>query len=135
MIKHYLLYGILVLVCCQSNIAFSQTLSVTGVVRDETNAPIPGVNIVVKGTTAGSITDGDGKYSVTVPNGNAVLVFTFIGYADQEVSVADRTQIDVSMTADITSLDEVVVTALGIERTSKSLGYSTSKVNGDAIAI
>ena len=135
MIKHYLLYGILVLVCCQSNIAFSQTLTVAGVVRDETNVPIPGVNIVVKGTTAGSITDGDGKYSVTVPNGNAVLVFTFIGYADQEVTVAGRTQIDVSMVADITSLDEVVVTALGIERTSKSLGYSTTKVDGDAVAV
>lgn len=135
MLKHYLMYGILVLVCCQSNIAVGQALTVAGAVRDETNSPLPGVNVVVKGTTGGTITDGDGRYSVTVPNGSAVLVFTFIGYADQEVTVGGRTQIDVSMVADITSLDEVVVTALGIERSSKSLGYSTTKVNGDAIAI
>ena len=134
MLKHYLLYGILILVCCQSNIALAQT-SVRGVVRDETNSPLPGVNVLVKGTTAGTITDSDGRYSVTVPEGSTVLVFTFIGYSDQEVSIGGRTEIDVSMLADITSLDEVVVTALGIERTSKSLGYSTSKVNGDAIAI
>jgi len=135
MLKHYLLYGILILVCCQSNIAIGQALTVKGVVRDETNTPLPGVNVVVKGTTGGTITDGDGRYTVNVPDGSAVLVFTFIGYADQEVNVAGKTDLDVSMSADITSLDEVVVTALGIEKTSKSLGYSTSKVNGDAISI
>jgi TonB-linked SusC/RagA family outer membrane protein len=135
MLKHYLLYGILILVCCQSNIAIGQALTVKGVVRDETNSPLPGVNVVVKGTTGGTITDSDGRYSLNGPNGSSVLVFTFIGYADQEVTVADRTDIDVSLASDITSLDEVVVTALGIERTSKSLGYSTSKVNGDAISV
>lgn len=135
MLKHYLLYGILILVCCQSNIAIGQGLTVSGVVRDETNSPLPGVNVVVKGSTAGTISDSDGRYSVAVPDGSAVLVFTFIGYADQEVPVGGRTDIDISMAADITSLDEVVVTALGIERASKSLGYSTSKVNGDAIAV
>lgn len=135
MIKHYLLYGILILVCCQSNIAVGQGRTVSGVVRDETGSPLPGVNVVVKGTTVGTITDGDGRYSLGVSDAGASLVFTFIGYADQEVSVGDRTSLDVAMTADITSLDEVVVTALGIEKSSKSLGYSTSKVNGDAIAI
>ncbi|MEJ1237151.1 SusC/RagA family TonB-linked outer membrane protein [Chryseolinea sp. T2] len=135
MLKHYLLYGILILVCCQSNIAVGQALTVKGVVRDETNTPLPGVNVVVKGTTGGTITDGDGRYTVNVPDGSAVLVFTFIGYADQEVNVGGQTNLDVSMAADITSLDEVVVTALGIEKSSKSLGYSTTKVNGDAIAI
>src|SRR5689334_351004 len=126
MLKHYLLYGILILVCCQSNIAVGQALTVKGVVRDETNTPLPGVNVVVKGTTGGTITDGDGRYTVNVPDGSAVLVFTFIGYADQEVNVGGQTTLDVSMAADITSLDEVVVTALGIEKTSKSLGYATS---------
>ena len=135
MLKHYLLYGILILVCCQSNIAIGQALAVKGVVRDETGSPLPGVNVIVKGTTVGTITDSNGGYSVSVPDGNAVLVFTFIGYADKEVSVAGQSTIDVDMTADITSLDEVVVTALGIEKASKSLGYSTTKVNGDAIAI
>src|SRR5699024_10969598 len=97
MLKHYLLYGILILVCCQSNIAIGQALTVKGVVRDETNSPLPGVNVVVKGTTGGTITDSDGRYSLNVPNGSSVLVFTFIGYADQEVTVADRTDIDVSL--------------------------------------
>lgn len=135
MLKHYLLYGVLILICCQSNIAVGQALTVKGVVRDETSSPLPGVNVVVKGSSVGTITDGDGRYTVNVPDGNAVLVFTFIGYADQEVSVSGKTDLDVAMTADITSLDEVVVTALGIEKASKSLGYSTTKVNGDAIAI
>jgi len=135
MLKHYLLYGILILICCQSNIAVGQERAVSGAVRDETNSPLPGVNVVVKGTSTGTITNSDGRYTINVPNGASTIVFSFIGYADQEVSVGDRTDIDVSMDADVTSLDEVVVTALGIEKSSKSLGYSTSKVNGDAIAI
>ncbi|HTE31495.1 MAG TPA: SusC/RagA family TonB-linked outer membrane protein [Chryseolinea sp.] len=135
MVKHYLLYGILMLICCYANVALSQGLTVSGMIRDDTNDPLPGVNVVVKGTTTGAVSDSDGRYSINLANGNATLVFTFIGFVDQEISVANRTQIDVAMVADITSLDEVVVTALGIERASKSLGYSTSKVDGDELAI
>ena len=135
MAKHYLLYGILIMVCCQANIAVGQAITLTGVVRDETNNPLPGVNVLVKGTTTGTVSDTDGRYSLSLPSGNSTLVFSFIGYADQEVAVGDRTEIDVSLVTDVTSLDEVVVTALGIERASKSLGYSTSKVTGDAMSI
>jgi len=135
MVKHYLLYGILFLGCCMTNVAIGQGLTVSGVVGDETNVPLPGVNVLVKGTTTGTVTDSDGRYSLVVPNENATLVFSFIGYALQEVAVANRSQLDVSMVTDITSLDEVVVTALGIERASKSLGYSATKVKGDEFAI
>lgn len=135
MLKHYLLCGLVFLLCCHTNLAVGQATTVTGVVRDDSSNPLPGVNILVKGTTTGTISDSDGRYSLSVPNENAVLVFTFIGYSDQEVAVGGRTTVDVSMITDITSLDEVVVTALGIEKASKSLGYSTSKVSGDAMAI
>ncbi|MEJ7644224.1 MAG: SusC/RagA family TonB-linked outer membrane protein [Chryseolinea sp.] len=135
MVKHYLLFGIFLLGCCVANVAIGQGLTVTGVIRDETNVPLPGVNVLVKGTTTGTVADSDGRYTLTVPNDNATLVYSFIGYKDQEVAVGGRTQLDVSLEADVTSLDEVVVTALGIERASKSLGYSASKVKGDELAI
>ena len=75
------------------------------------------------------------NYSLEVPDENAVLVFSFIGYATQEVAVGSRTTVDVAMAPDIQSLDEVVVTALGIERSSKSLGYATSKVDSKELIV
>ncbi|MEO5975910.1 MAG: SusC/RagA family TonB-linked outer membrane protein [Chryseolinea sp.] len=135
MVKHYLLYGIMILICCQANIALGQGLTLNGVIRDDANDPLPGVNVIVKGTTSGAVSDSDGKYSISLPNGNETLVFSFIGFKDQEVSVANRTTIDVLMETDITSLDEVLVTALGIERSSKSVGYAATKVDGDALSI
>ncbi|WP_228450594.1 SusC/RagA family TonB-linked outer membrane protein [Chryseolinea soli] len=109
--------------------------TVTGTIREEGGAGFPGVNVVVKGTTTGTTTDADGRYSIVVDNENAVLVFSFVGYATQEITVAGRSVIDVNMAPDLKSLDEVVVTALGIERSAKSLGYSTSKVSSDAFAV
>jgi TonB-linked SusC/RagA family outer membrane protein len=134
--KHYLLlYSILILVCCQANFAYAQGINVAGTVRDETGGALPGVNIVVKGTSVGTISDAQGKFALNVPDANTTLVFSFIGYVAQEVQVGDKTSIEISMKADVKALDEVVVTALGIERSSKSLGYATSKVQGDALSI
>lgn len=107
--------------------------TVTGVVNDENGSPLPGVNILVKGTTIGTISDSNGRYSVNVPDGQQVLVFSFIGYAEQEVTVGDKTTIDIVLVPDVKALNEVVVTALGIERTSKSLGYAAAKVTSDDI--
>lgn len=104
-------------------------IGVTGKVTDETGAAFPGVNVLVKGTTIGTTTDGNGVYSLSVDDENGILVFSFVGYVKMEVAVAGRSVIDVSMTPDAKSLDEVVVTALGIEKSSKSLGYATSKVD------
>ena len=108
-----------------------QSQTVSGVVKDSDGNSIPGVNIVVKGTSTGTITDSEGKYSLSVPDANSVLVFSFIGYSQQEVTLSGRSTIDVSMANDVKALEEVVVTALGIERSSKSLGYATSKVNAE----
>ncbi len=108
---------------------------ISGTITDENGEPFPGVNVVVKGTTNGTTTDVNGKYSLTVDNDNAILVISFVGYATQEVALAGRTQIDVTLQPDVKSLDEVVVTALGIERSAKSLGYATSKVNSDQLTI
>lgn len=109
--------------------------SISGTITDENGQPFPGVNVVVKGTSTGTTTDTNGKYSLTVENESATLVFSFVGYKTIEIALAGRTLIDVAMEADIQSLDEVVVTALGIERSAKSLGYATSKVNSDQLTI
>jgi TonB-linked SusC/RagA family outer membrane protein len=117
-----------------SYIAASQFV-VSGIVRDENNSPFPGVNILIKGTTTGTSTDVNGRYSLDVENGDAILVFSFVGYTTQEIAVGGRTIIDLSMTPDIKALDELVVTALGIEKSSRGLGYSTTKVNADELVV
>src|SRR5436190_6347539 len=133
--KHYLLYGIILMVCCSATFAYAQGINVSGTVREDGGGALPGVNIVVKGTSAGTISDAQGNFALNVPDANSTLVFSFIGYVGQEVQVGDRTTFDVSMKLDVKSLEEVVVTALGIERSSKSLGYATTKVQGEALSI
>lgn len=92
------------------------------------DSPLPGVSILVKGTTTGTSTDADGRFSLAVPDNNAVLVLSFIGFAPQEITVGNRTNIDVQMSEDATELGEVIVTALGIPRETKTLVYATQTV-------
>jgi TonB-linked SusC/RagA family outer membrane protein len=99
----------------------------------EDGSALPGVNVVVKGTTNGTVTDADGAYSISVPSSNTVLVFTFIGLKSSEVEVGERSVVDVPMGQDLTQLNEVVVTALGIEKSAKSIGYSVSKVKSEEL--
>ncbi|MDQ2656146.1 MAG: SusC/RagA family TonB-linked outer membrane protein [Bacteroidota bacterium] len=107
---------------------------VTGrVTSAEDGAGLPGVSIVVKGTQQGTITDVDGRYSIGVSGNDAVLVFSFIGYSSQEIAVAGRTSVDVSLEVSAETLGEVVVTALGIERDERSLGYSVGEVKGESL--
>lgn len=96
-------------------------------------APLPGVSVVVKGTSNGTTTNADGDYALDVPGSSEALVFSFIGYATQEVQIAGQTQINVSLADDITQLNEVVVTALGIEREAKSLSYAQQTVDGSSL--
>lgn len=110
--------------------AFAQT-AVSGRVTDGEGNGMPGVNVVVKGTSAGTSTDATGHYSLSVADG-ATLVFSFIGYGTQEVAVGGRSTVDVTMTEDTRQLGEVVVTALGVERETKALGYSVTQVQGEA---
>ncbi|MEX1238926.1 MAG: carboxypeptidase-like regulatory domain-containing protein, partial [Cyclobacteriaceae bacterium] len=100
-----------------------QETRVTGTVTtSEDGVGLPGVSVLVQGTQQGTITDSEGKYSITVPNSSAVLVFSFIGYTSQEIAVNGRTTVAVSLEASAEQLNEVVVTALGIEREQRSLG-------------
>jgi TonB-linked SusC/RagA family outer membrane protein len=111
-----------------ANPAEPQQKVITGVITDSKGAPVPGVNITIKGTTTGIIADANGKYSLPVSESNASLVFSFIGYQSQEVAVGGRSVIDVTLAEETTVLNEVVVTALGIKKEAKKLGYATSTV-------
>jgi TonB-linked SusC/RagA family outer membrane protein len=112
----------------------AQTVQITGTITSsEDGNPVPGVSVVVKGTTIGTTTDFDGKYSLNVPSGTTSLVFSFVGLKTQEVIIGGRNSIDVVMETDVVGLEEVVVTALGISREKKSLGYSVQDVKGDEI--
>jgi TonB-linked SusC/RagA family outer membrane protein len=107
-----------------------QRIVVSGKVTDPaTGDPMIGVNIMVKGTTIGTISDASGKFALPAAiDPNSTLVFTFIGYSPKEVPVQGKSFIDVTMASDITGLKEVVVTALGISKEKKSLAYSVSDV-------
>jgi len=108
--------------------------TVTGQVTDsETNTPMAGVTVVVKGSTAGAFTDDEGKYSVRVSSNEDVLVFSFIGYQSQEITVGSQSSIDVALVQTGVELDDVVITALGISREKKALGYSVTEVAGESL--
>jgi TonB-linked SusC/RagA family outer membrane protein len=110
-------------------------VAVTGQVTDENGQGFPGVNIIVKGTTSGTTTDVNGRYALQVEDENATLVFSFVGYIEQEIPLGGRTVVNVQMQQNLQALDEVVVTALGIERSQKSLGYAATKVSSDELTI
>lgn len=121
------------LVTAMAGIGWCQERVVTGKVTSAEDAtPLPGVNIVLKGTTNGTVTDAEGNYKLNVPQ-SGVLVFSFIGFQSVEVEMGQRSIVDVPLTADVTELTEVVVTALGIEKSAKSVGYSVSKVKSDEL--
>lgn len=108
---------------------------VSGKVLDEKGNGFPGVNILIKGTTQGTVTNNSGNYSLEVSDRNAVLVFSFVGYLSKEVPVQNQSVIDVTMTLDESNLEEIVVTALGVEKSAKSLGYATARVKSDELTI
>lgn len=114
-----------------SRLAMAQ-VSVSGVVKSgEDQSPIPGVNILVKGTTNGTITDVNGLYNLTVESPNETLVFSFVGFTTQEIAIGGRNSIDVVLATDATELSEIVVTALGVERNKKALGYAVQSVTSE----
>lgn len=116
-----------------SSTTFAQ-IKVSGVVKSSEGDFLPGATVVVKGTTKGAtVTDIDGKYNIAVPNAQSTLVFTFIGMASQEIPVNGNSVVNVTMTSVTVNFDEVVVTALGISREKKSLGYSVGEVSGESL--
>ncbi len=111
--------------------AEQQKKTVKGTVTDENGEAIPGVSVLVKGTTVGTITNFDGQYSLEVPVGSQTLVFSFVGMTTKEEPLNTRSEINVSMKSESIGVDEVVVTALGIQRDKKTLTYSSQQVSGD----
>jgi len=114
---------------------FGQARIITGVVTGaEDGSALPGVTVTVKGTTIGTITDATGSFRINVPEASDVLVFSFVGLTTQELSIGDRSQIDVVMESDLLEIDEVVVTAMGIRKEKKALGYSVQELNESEIS-
>ena len=104
--------------------------TVTGTITGTTDKlPLAGVTVLVKGTTIGNTTGIDGKYTIQVPNNQAVLQYSFIGFETKEITVGEQSVINVSLSESMTQINEVIVTALGIKREAKSLGYSTASVD------
>src|SRR5712691_1708004 len=122
--KRILLSTAFVLVFCFAQVLHAQNSMVSGRVTSKVDgSPLPGVSVIAKGTANGTTTDADGKFSLAV-SGDDVLSFSYIGQATQEIKVGSQTEINVALEEDIKSLSEVVVTALGIKREQKALGYA-----------
>lgn len=113
-------------------VAYGQEKTVSGkVISAEDGTPVMGVSILVKGTTTGTISGAEGDYTIDGVTAESVLVFTYLGFEPKEVTVGDRETINVTLDPSLEALDEVVVTALGISREKKSLGYATQEVGGE----
>jgi len=118
-----------------SGLVQAQERSVTGRVSStDDDEPLPGVNVVIKGTTIGTVTDVNGMYRINVPPDGTTLQFSFIGLKSQEIDIGTRDVIDIKMINDVQQLGEVVVTAAGISREVKGLGYSVEHVDGDKVS-
>lgn len=113
-------------------ISFAQEKSITGTVSDESGLPLPGATVLAKGTSNGASTDFDGKYAITANKGD-ILVFSYVGYSTKEVTIGDSNTINVTMAEDAESLDEVVITALGIEKKKDDDLSSSSIVKVDQL--
>jgi TonB-linked SusC/RagA family outer membrane protein len=126
----------ILLVCCLTAVfalvnseLWAQERTVSGrITSAEDGAGLPGVNVVLKGTTTGTVTDTEGKYTLSVPATGGTLVISFIGLVSQEIEVGTRNVVDVQMAQDVKQLSEVIVTAQGIERTEKALGFAATTV-------
>ncbi len=109
-----------------------QAFTLKGLVHDASGQPLPGVSVRIKGTTTGVQTDANGKFSISANTGD-ILIFSFVGYAKKEVKVTSNADLNVQLADDSKSLTEVVVTALGVKRSQKSLVYSNQLVGGNQI--
>jgi len=125
------LLSTVLLLAVMSGLAFAQQKSVSGVVKDDTNAPIPGVTVLAKGTTVGTVTDNNGKYTLTgIPDGVNALLFTFIGMDMQEQPIGTKTTINVVMKSATVGVEEVVVVGYGTQKKANLTG-AVDQVKGD----
>ncbi|MBP5573893.1 MAG: SusC/RagA family TonB-linked outer membrane protein [Bacteroidales bacterium] len=130
--KHLLFLVLLLLIV--SHVSLAQEQLVTGkVISSDDGLGLPGVAVQVKGETTGTVTDIDGQYQIMV-DAKGTLVFSFVGFTTQEIAVNGRNKINVTLEQDAQLLDDVVVTALGIKRQKRELGYATEEIGGEMIA-
>ena len=122
----------LIAVCWGVATATAQTQQVSGTVTDAAGAPVVGATVLVEGTMVGATTDASGRFTVKAPE-EGKLNISFIGYQSQQIDIAGRTDISVTLEEDTHTIDDVVVTAMGITRSEKTLGYSVSKVESDEL--
>lgn len=113
-------------------ISFGQAQTINGIVTDEEGLPLPGVNVIIKGSNTGTQTDFNGQYSINVNQGD-ILVFSFVGKDTQEITVGNQTTIDVSLGSESAELEEVVITAQGIRAKPRSLSYALETVDADDV--
>src|SRR5665648_913825 len=113
-------------------VVLAQTRNISGTVTSgDDGSSIPGASVIVKGTTLGTVTDMDGKFSLKIPATAKALMVTFVGMQSQEVPIGNQSTVNVKLTSERLAVDEVVVTALGIAREKKSLGYASQEVKAD----
>ena len=115
-----------------AGVSFSQDLSVKGMVSDKTNSGVAGVSVKIKGSNQGTTTDNAGNYKISVGQ-NTTLVFSSVGFISQEIKVGNRNVLNVTLNEETQNLDEIVVTALGIKKDAKKLGYSVSTITREAL--
>jgi len=127
--RHLFLFSLLLLVVGLPA-AFAQK-TISGKISDTRGTPMPFVNVTVKGTSVGTIANSEGHFSITVPQGSNTLVFSYVGYKPKEMSISGHTTVDVMMEEGASELEGVLVTALGVERSKKSLQFSSTQVSGE----
>ena len=129
----FLLFSILILIAGNSMALYANDITVQGqVTGKDDNSPLPGVSVIIKGTSTGTVTDNSGRYTLKVAE-KATLVFSFIGYKSQEIEVNNRSKIDISMAVDAETLDEIVVVGYGTQKKSHLTG-AIAKLEGGSIA-
>ncbi|TRX59915.1 SusC/RagA family TonB-linked outer membrane protein [Fulvivirga sp. M361] len=133
---HKLKRHVSVLVCFYlgwMNVVSAQTTAISGNVTLSDGQSVPGVSVTVEGTTFGTITDANGNYKLSLNSTDASLIFSFIGYQTERVEVKNQSVIDIVLVEDVKELQEIVVTALGVKRDKKALGYATQEVDGQSL--
>src|SRR5688572_5167415 len=132
--KKLLLLAWVIMLFAMPLLVFAQTRQVSGTVTDENGNPLPLVSVVQRGTNSGTTTNDKGEFSLSVSGANPVLVISFTGRTTQEVTVGTSDTYNISLTA-TGNMSEVVVTALGIRKEKRALGYSAQEVSGDALTL
>jgi TonB-linked SusC/RagA family outer membrane protein len=124
---------LLIMGCIFSTLSYAQVRQLSGkITAAEDGVGLPGASLIYKGTNIGSNTDSEGNFKITVPD-DGILVVSFVGYLTQEIPIGNKTQFDIRLSADTRQLAEVIVTAFGIEREKKALGYSVQEIKGSAL--